>query len=585
MIRIINNNKDARALLKELMRLKVVSADIETEGFDRLELKMCMLQLGTPKLQNLIDVSKVNVQIFRPLLEDSSIVKIFHGSIFDCTWLKHEHNIEVCNIYDTMNGEKVMQGVALPMQPPSGWTKAMYEALKPKWSSSLTHCLARRGWPDKLEFELFTYGKPWTKGQIKYSARDIEFLEPLMEDQMERIRLLGLENVMELENCVAEVFYSMSATGFAMNTKGWSQYADTNEAIYKEAITHLEKYAKINWGAPGQTCKFFGVKYIAELEALDPLTLAKDKQKAYQYWKNARMVNKWCNTFGNSWLVDHVHNGVVYCDYTQIVNTGRCSCNSPNLQQIPVRNDAKHRQFFIPRKGNLFCIGDFSGQELAIMAVGSQEPVWLATLRAGGDLHAKCAELMSKVSGKDIPRRMAKTLNFTMGYGGGAATVTVKLKNDYDIIITQEEAQELINIYFKTFPKLKKWLDDNGWNGIKYGKTYSFEPFNRLRVLALEDEDWRKRNIGKNAPVQGTGADMTKLAMWYMYKALREELNREGFLVHQLHDELVVECKKSRAKECKALMIRCMNEACELILGEPLSAPDVHIKEDWRKAA
>lgn len=581
MIELVTSNSEAKALAKDFKKAKVLSSDTETEGFDRRTQKMCLLQLGNDRNQYLIDVSKVDIQIFKPILESADILKIFHNGLFDTTWLKHEHGIRVQNVYDTMNGEKIMLGVVLPLQPPAGWTKAKLESFKPKYSAALAYCLERRNLPNKFEFELFTYGKPLTDQQIMYSARDIEYLEVLRDDQVRTITQLNLNNVLELENLVFEVFTDMATTGFYIDTNGWADYAKENEAIYNRAVKGLAKISGINWNAPGQVCKFFGVKYIAELEDYTPPANLK---KAYQLWRDARAVKKLVDTFGMTWLEKNVHNSIVYCDYTQIVNTGRCSSDSPNLQNIPVKNGAKNRSFFKPRKkSNVFCIADFSSQELAIMAIGSGEPVWLETLRAGGDLHQKCADLMTKVSGKEIPRRMAKTLNFTMGYGGGASTVCLRLKQDYDIKITEDEAWHLINIYFKTFPRLKKWLDANGQSAIVNGRTYSFEPFNRLRVLALEEEDWRKKNIGKNSPVQGTGADMTKLAMVYLHRELKAKLEAHAFIVHQLHDELVVECTKGKAEKCKQIMIESMTKACTMILGEPLSLPEVKIKNSWAK--
>lgn len=578
-VHIITKDSELKKIVAQAMKQKYVAYDSETESFEWLTDKICMVQIGFDDKQYLVDASRCSLLHIKPLMESPLVVKIIHGSIFDCTWLKWEYGIDTINIYDTMQAEKIMLGVVIPHKPQAGMTKAMLDALKPKFSASLNWCLHRRNLPDKFEFEPFEFGKAWTANQIKYSARDIEFLYTLMVDQDTRIRQLNLENVLDLENAVAEIFYNMSVRGFTMDVEGWLQYADDNEAQYNAAVKSLKKYADINWQAPGQTCKFFGVKYIAELEALDPKTLDKKKQAAYESWKVARQFNKAVTTFGRVWIEKNVHKGKVHCGYTQIVNTGRCSSDSPNLQQIPVKKGFKHRSFFIPSKGHSFAIADFSGQELAIMAIGSGETIWLETLRAGKDLHQKCADLMTHQAGREIPRRMAKTLNFTMGYGGGKLTVMTRLKQDYDIEISEDDAQELINVYFATFPKLRKWLNDNGALGVRHGMTYSFPPFNRRRVLALETEDWRKKNIGKNSPVQGTGADMTKLSMLYIDK----ELKGKGVIIHQLHDELIVEAPTKYVKQAAQIMKYCMNEACEAILGEPLSAPDVIIQTNWAK--
>jgi DNA polymerase I-like protein with 3'-5' exonuclease and polymerase domains len=591
---IVDNKHQAETLARVAMLQPWVNVDSETEGFDRLRQKMCMLQIAFIPQDNLViylvDLSKVSIQIFKPLLESPDVLKIIHGSFFDCTWLAHEHKIFVQFIYDTMQQEKIMLGVVLPKQPPTGKNKAWLESMKPDYSAALEWCLSRRGLPAKMEFEEFVYGKKWTPKQITYSARDVEFLHIIREDQEQQISLLNMDNVLILENGAAEIFYKMASRGFCIDVKGWNDYATEIEAIYNKAIAGLTKFGPtVNWQAPGQTCKFFGVTKIAELAELDPLTLAKDKQKAYKLWESARATKTIVKTFGKDWIIKNTFNGKVYCDFTQIVNTGRCSSDRPNLQNIPVKKTVlfpegfRNREFFVPTKGRVFFTFDFSGQELAIMAIGSGEPVWLFTLRSGGDLHGKCGELMTKAAGKEIVRRQAKTLNFTMGYGGGKATVVVKLKQDYDIIISEDEAQELINIYFRTFPRLKSYLDGNGKSAVRSGETFSYPPFNRRRVLALEDEDWRKKNIGKNSPIQGTAADMTKLAMIYMEEAFNEHPEYGAVLIHQLHDELIAEGLPKYKKQILALGKDCMNRACIAILGEAISAPDASIMFNWNK--
>jgi DNA polymerase I-like protein with 3'-5' exonuclease and polymerase domains len=604
-IEIITKDSQLKKLIPEWLKRDQLGVDTETEGFNRHAQRMCMVQVNDGKRLNLIDASKTDINLLKPVFESTDVRKLIHNSIFDCTWLKHEFDFRTRNIYDTEYNERISLGVVLPWQVPAGWKKADLEAFKPLYATNLSRCLERRGLPSKLEFEEFTYGKKWTDSQIEYSARDIEFLPEIAESQERTMQQLGLEMVSQLENRVAEVFYQMSWHGFNLDTDGWRKYSTEHEKMRAQAIKSLEKLAPEvqNWNAPGQVSAFFGCKYIKEVEALAHSSnaatfnaLNKKQKEAYKAWQISRALKTVVNTFGTVWLDKNVINGRVYCDYTQIVNTGRVSCDSPNLQNIPVKLNKvlgvkfKHRKFFIPDKGFEFAIADFSGQELAIMAIGSQEPVWLATLRAGKDLHQVCADLMSKASGREVPRRMAKTLNFTMGYGGGKATVVVRLKSDYDIDISEEEAQEMINIYFATFPKLKRFLDDNGKLAVRDGCTYSFAPFNRLRVLALETEDWRKRNIGKNSPIQGTGADMTKLAMCYMEDRLRaSSMYDRDFIIHQLHDELVVQFYNPKISETKRLAIKelmrsSMDEACTFILGEPLSAPSITVQNNWGKA-
>ena len=142
-----------------------IALDTETEGFDRITEKICMLQLASPSHCYLIR-PKYLIH-FKPLLEDEKKVKIIHNSLFDCSWLKHEYDISISNIYDTMNAEKIQLGCVLPWRPPAGWTKAKLDEYKPAYSAALEYCLERRKLPSKFEFTPFVYGEPWTDEQNK----------------------------------------------------------------------------------------------------------------------------------------------------------------------------------------------------------------------------------------------------------------------------------------------------------------------------------------------------------------------------------------------------------------------------------
>jgi DNA polymerase I-like protein with 3'-5' exonuclease and polymerase domains len=559
----------------------------------------------------------------KPVFESEDIIKIIHNSQHDCALFKSDLGFYTRNIFDTMNGEKLKTGVVIPEDIKV--KKEIREKFYALFGVNLSVCLQRRGLPDKFEFEpfhwyvytiicshikdesfirAFTYKEyleltkserrkwtvkkishdntleKWTDNQCVYGVRDVEFLHEIMEDQYNTSFQLNQENTLALENKVAEVFYLMTCRGFGIDVKGWLDLATKNERIYDAAFLKLKDIADINWQAPGQACKYFGVKYIAELEALDL------KTPAYKYWKEARGLYNYTHTYGKNWIKQHVdQNGRVHCSFNQIVNTGRCSSNNPNLQNVPALTKTIHRTFFKPRKGNKFGIADFKGQELAIIAKGSGEKSWLDCLRKGEDLHSMTGERTFKDrwtsatgDARKIMRRKIKDVNFGIAYGMGAEKFGIKAN------ITLAEAEQILFDYKAEFKDVMRWLRKNANFSVDYGISYSMEPFNRRRVLALEDEDWRKANIGKNNPVQATGADMTKLAMVYMHQEFEAiKYHEDDGIIHQLHDELIVEWPAKDEKRMLKIMRECMVAANVEILGEKLGEPDLVAADSWVK--
>src|SRR5580765_3231425 len=425
---IIKSDSALTKLAKYLLTLPSVAVDSENDWHERLRphsTKLIMLQISDGKQAWLIDRRHCDLLILKPLLEDDSIVKIFHNSQHDCALLKNDLGIKVHNIYDTMNGEKLKLGVVIPEDLKVN--TATRELLYDKYGVSLSACLKRRGLPDKFEFENFgwfeqlitchhlKYGvrtfnqqefdeldnkwlvkkvqdtdklMEWTITQCEYGVRDVEFLHLLMEDQIRECNQLNQQLTLDLENRVAEVFYLMTCRGFGVDSVGWLELAKANQVIYDRAMAKLPP--GINWQAPGQACAYFGVKYIKELEALELET------PVYKSWKEARGLYNYIKTYGRSWIDQHVRDGRVHCSFNQIVNTGRCSSNNPNLQNVPSLTKTPHRTFFKPRPGNCFGIADFKGQELAIIAKGSGERSWLECFRNGQDLHSMTGEMTFK---------------------------------------------------------------------------------------------------------------------------------------------------------------------------------------------
>jgi DNA polymerase-1 len=607
---IIYRDAEAKALAKDLGRLKLLPFDTETDmtkdGLDWKRERQVVWQFHNGKEAFLVDARQVDMQIFKPVLESTKTKKLIHNSAFDAAWTMNEHGIAIRNIGDTRLNENLILGMNLPRQPPAGMKKAQFDELKPLYSSSLNFCLQRRHLPAKFEFIPHYWHEPirnekgkiidfdkskleeWTPEQIIYDVRDVEHLVQLWEEQTEQLSRMDMSYLQDLENDVAEATYHMMNRGFHIDTKGYLKYAMQNQLAYEDAMDQLKELAPEvnNWAAPGQVSKYFGMQYIAEVRAMTTEQLPKAKQKVFELWSLASLNYKNVTTYGLGYIQRHLEDGSrMRCSLNQIVDTGRYSCDNPNLQQVPVmlKRGKKvyplhYRDYFIPDKGNVFVVADFKSQELAIIAVGSGEESWIECLRTGGDLHAMVASMvfddwnsLSDAEKKE-KRRLAKDINFGIAYGLGAPGLQEKQEH-----LTIEECQAILDLYNATFPKIKKWLNQNAQFCVRTGTSYSFPPFNRLRTAPLETERWRFSNIGKNNPVQATGADMQK-------NAIRRMHSTGVYLIHCVHDELIAECKKSEAPKIKKLMAQAMIDAAIESLDEALTTPDIKIVNTWREA-
>lgn len=581
----INTDKDARALVTYLLKLSVVSVDSETDGLEWRTGNLFFLQFADRYHCWIVDCRRVDIYIFKPLLESKTITKIIHNSAFDAAWWAREFQIFARNIHDSRYQEQVVLGVALQR----GLTKAAKAMYEPKYSASLKWCFNRRGWDDKEEFEPF-YPLPWepSEKQVNYMVHDVDMLIPLMEDQIATIENMGLGNVSVLENEISHITYMMMYNGLGVDVKGWLDYTQSQETEYNQIMTRLAHAAPgLNWQSPKQYCNFFGVSRTAQLDELtiEDYIEADGDDERYMIlldFRRARELYKNVTTYGRSFIEKYVINGEIHCQYTQIVNTARYSSDNPNMQNLP--SESMHRSFIRSTRwaqGWVLVRADFSGQEMAIIAYGSGEESWVECLRNGGDLHSKvAADIIDGWENLDHKtqqrvRRVVKIINFSIAYGAGNETIAQRAGT------TVEDIKAKMAVMRKKYPKVFRWLNANARAARLTYESRSFPPFNRYRSLAMETEGWRRENIGKNNPVQMTAADMSKLAMFYFQIEIDNGLPAR--LLHMEHDELIGDCARADSDHVAQVMSKCMTQACIDILGEPLSQPDVKVSDSWNK--
>jgi DNA polymerase-1 len=260
-----------------------------------------------------------------------------------------------------------------------------------------------------------------------------------------------------------------------------------------------------------------------------------------------------------------------------VAATGRLSSSDPNLQNIPIRTDqgAEIRKGFVPADGFVFVTADYSQIELRILAHFSGDPAFVEAFRSGADIHRQTAAIMFGVAVADVSGEMraaAKTVNFATIYGIGAFALSHQLGTSV------QEAKEFIENYFVRFPDVRKYLDEQIEKARATGYVETISGRRRY-IPEINSRNYNIRQFGEraatNAPVQGSAADIIKLAMIAIH---RETAGTGIRMLLQVHDELVFESPIDQAEEARLLITRLMESAF------PLSVPlevVTGIGSDW----
>ncbi len=265
-----------------------------------------------------------------------------------------------------------------------------------------------------------------------------------------------------------------------------------------------------------------------------------------------------------------------------ITATGRLSSTEPNLQNIPIRMELGRqiRKVFVPREGYVFLDADYSQIELRVLAHMSGDERLIEAYKENADVHQTTAALVFHVPYDEVTelqRRNAKAVNFGIVYGISGFGLS------RDLNITKKQAEQYIEDYFDTYPKVKEYMESL----VKMGKSkgYVVSMFGRRRPIPeLEAKNFMQRQFGEriamNSPIQGTAADIIKIAMIHVDQRLRAE-NLSSKLILQIHDELLIETREDEIEQVKKLLEEEMVHAAELLV--PLIA-EVKQGTNWYEA-
>lgn len=301
--------------------------------------------------------------------------------------------------------------------------------------------------------------------------------------------------------------------------------------------------------------------------------------KILEYRQLAKLKSTYADGLANYIGMD----GRIHSKFNQTITaTGRISSTEPNLQNIPVRMELGRliRKVFVPKEGCVFVDADYSQIELRILAHCSGDEQLIQAYREARDIHRMTASQVFHVpfdEVTDLQRRNAKAVNFGIVYGISSFGLS------QDLSISRKEAAQYIEHYFESYPGIKTFLDkcvsdakEKGYAETLYGR--------RRPMPELKSSNFMQRSFGErvamNAPIQGTAADIIKIAMIHVNEELKKR-NLKSRMILQVHDELLIEADERELEEVQQILQDKMEHAAELLV--PLSV-DMHTGKNWYEA-
>lgn len=394
----------------------------------------------------------------------------------------------------------------------------------------------------------------------------------------------------EIEFPLARVLFRMECEGIPIDRDVLAQIGKNYQEIMDQIASRIYGYAghEFNIGSPKQLAQvlFDELKLKSggkkRSTAADVLEKLKGSHPIIDDILEYRLYSKIVTTYVEG-LEKYITDGKIFTTFNQTATqTGRLSSSDPNLQNISIKSDEgkEIRKAFVAREGTCFISADYSQVELRMLAHMADEEFMIEAFQDGIDIHNRTASIIFGVSPDEVTeaqRRTAKTVNFAIIYGQTEFGLSQELK------ITRQQARQFIQAYFASYPNIHRFMD-----GLIAGceeKGYVETLMHRRRYIPeINDKNFMTREFGKraamNAPIQGSAADLIKIAMLKMNEALKEKGMKSRMLL-QIHDELIFEVPLDEKETMEKLVPEVMDRAMKLQV--PLEA-SVSSGSTWYEA-
>ncbi len=511
----------------------------------------------------------VIIEMLRPFFEDPKLIKIGHNLKYDYSVLRAEHNgaVQLTGpFYDTMIGAYLLE---------PGRRSYKLDVLCHEIGLKMTS-FKEVVQGDKRKNSFSFVG---LEDACNYSCEDVFGTLSLFEGQLPKLKELHLWNLFtEIECPLVPVLAEMELAGITVDTDMLEELSSEFAARLAELKEDVFKMAgrEFNVNSPAQLAEVLfqelklptGRKtktgYSTDMKVLEKLSKYHDlPQLIIEYRNLAKLKSTYVDKLTR--LVS-AHTGRVHTSFNQCVTTtGRLSSSNPNLQNIPIRGDegARIRAAFIAAPGTQLISADYSQIDLRVLAHFSEDKALLEAFHSGQDIHSRTAAEIFMASPALITsemRRVAKTINFGIVYGMSSYGLATQLN------ISRKEAQTFIDRYFGIYSGVQAFMGEIVEKARQDGFVTTL--FQRRRMLPdIKNRNRTRREFAErtaiNTPIQGTAADIIKLAML----RVNEELGVEEYdsrMLLQIHDELVLETPDAEIDNVKKMLKKAMESVCEL---------------------
>lgn len=633
--------------LDYLDKLDSIGVDTETSGFDPYTCKFYTLQLGDREVQYVVDLSTIDIQEYKNLLEIKELIG--HNFKFDLRFLYHQRIVPT-RVYDTFLGEKT--------------SRLGIESHR----CSLAACVQRHCGVTLSKEERANITGRLTEGFVKYSAYDVKYLHEIKSKQNFSQFTEGTDVSIQLDNRFVLVLAYIEYCGMKLDVEQWTKKIEKVQIQADEAVealnnfilenkmskfidTQLDMFSSgnkinVNWNSPSQVVEFFeaigvdttvvekGVKkQTIEANHLGKFATKYPIIKTYLSFKEAQ---KDIGTYGYNWIEQiNPVSGRIHTQFKQLMNTGRLSSGGKsgnvknfNFQNIP--SDQETRSCFVASEGNTLVGCDYTGQEQIVLVNKCLDKNLLEFYDNDlGDMHSFIASKMyPELDGMDLDdikkkhkdkRQSAKVAGFAINYGGSGIGIADQLG------LNVEQGQKIYDAYFAAFPGLKAYFDETKKFGIENGyvlispvtgkRSYVdyYEEFAQIkgeltkefwdRYKSMKNSDtptarqmkekvsrfFRKRGdierMSLNYPIQGESAEITKLACVYFWNKylIPNNLLFKVLIVNIIHDEILVETPLEIAEETAKQLEKSMVDAGAKFCKRVKLKADPCIAPYWRK--
>ncbi|SCM05454.1 plastid replication-repair enzyme, putative [Plasmodium chabaudi chabaudi] len=551
--------------------IKYCGLDMETTGLEVFGEKIRLIQIAVENypviIYDMFNITNNNIlDGLRKILNDENIVKIIQNGKFDTKFLLY-NNFNITNIFDTYIASKLLDK-----------NKNMYGF---KLNNIVEKYLSV--YLDKQQQNSVWNNSLLNNNQLFYAARDSSCLLKLYKKLSEQIVAENMQIVNDIENKCILPICDMELNGITVDLESLNKSTDQildDLNVERDKLKKELKNEDINVNSQQQILKALQDNNVRDSsnKLIDNTSDANLKNfinhNAVALLRNYRKLYKLYSAFYLK-LPLHINKQTnkIHTTFNQLKTfSGRFSSEKPNLQQIPRQQNI--REIFIPSENNIFIIADFKQIELKIAAEITNDEIMLKAYNNNIDLHTLTASIITKKGIDEInkeDRHVAKAINFGLLYGMNYVNLRTYANTYYNVKMNLDQCLYFYNSFFEHYKGLSRWH-----NSVKQTRALEYSTLSNRKVVF----PYFSFTKALNYPVQGTCADILKLALVELYKNLR---HINGKIILCVHDEIIIEVDKKHQEEALKILVESMESSASFFLKKVKCEVSAKIAQNWGK--